>query len=192
LSALISDVPFLNCADTDTTGFAVSQVTPRLLDSWSNLLGLLDFPEDIPVLTPLMEAELLYRVLKGPQNYVVRRFALTDPRHDQIRKAIDWIKAHYDQPFSASELANMAGMSTASFHRHFKAATALSPLQYQKSIRLQEARRLLVSNTNASLVAYTVGYESASQFSREYARLFGSPPARHAKRLRETDRDPGA
>lgn len=101
-----------------------------------------------------------------------------------MRRAVAWIREHYDQPLRVETLAELAGMSAASFHRHFKAATAMSPLQYQKCLRLQQARRLLIANQDATRAGYAVGYESASQFSREYARLFGLPPARDAVRLR--------
>ena len=101
-----------------------------------------------------------------------------------MRQAIGWIRAHFDEALRVEALAELAGMSPAAFHRHFKAATAMSPLQYQKMLRLQEARRLLLANPEAARTAHRVGYESASQFSREYARMFGAPPARDAERLR--------
>src|SRR5262249_23109041 len=107
----------------------------------------------------------------------------------QVRRAIGWIRDHFDQPMRVEALADIAGMSTASFHRHFKAATAMSPLQYQKSLRLQQARRMLLTKQDAARVAFAAGYESASQFSREYARQFGAPPLRDAQRLRN---EPGA
>jgi transcriptional regulator GlxA family with amidase domain len=104
-----------------------------------------------------------------------------------VRKAIGWIRVHYDRPLRVGELAHLAGMSAASFHRHFRSATAMSPLQYQKNLRLQEARKLLMADQDAARAGYAVGYESASQFSREYARLFGAPPARDAGRLRPAE-----
>jgi transcriptional regulator GlxA family with amidase domain len=117
---------------------------------------------------------------------LLRQAAREDSRLSQVRQAICWIRDHFDQPLRIEALAGLAGMSPASFHRHFRAATAMSPLQYQKSLRLQQARRLLVASTEAARAAYAVGYESASQFSREYTRMFGMPPARDAVRLRET------
>ena len=170
--------------DTETAGFAVSPVTPALLEPWQRLLRLLDTPEDIPVLAPLAEREILYRLLQGPQGSVLRQVARGDGRLARIRRALGWIRAHYDQKLRIETLTELAGMSTASFHRHFKAATAMSPLQYQKSLRLQQARRLLIADPDAARAGYAVGYESASQFSREYARLFGAPPSRDAVRLR--------
>ncbi|HEY2230922.1 MAG TPA: AraC family transcriptional regulator [Xanthobacteraceae bacterium] len=182
LAALLPEVPVM--ADDPGTAFAVSPVTPQLLDPWLRFLGLLDAPRDIPVLAPLLEREILYRLLQGPHGGVLRQIARADSRLCQVRNALAWIRTHYDQPLRIDALARMAGMSVASFHRHFKAATAMSPLQYQKSLRLQHARRLLIANEDAARAGYAVGYESASQFSREYARLFGAPPARDAVRLR--------
>jgi AraC-like DNA-binding protein len=184
LAALISEVP--GRAEAETQAFAVSAVTPELLDPWCRLLTLLETPGDIAVLAPLAERELLYRLLRGPQGALLRQAAREDSRLSQVRQAIGWIRDHYDQPLRVEVLADRAGMSPASFHRHFRAATAMSPLQYQKSLRLQQARRLLVASTEAARAAYAVGYESASQFSREYTRMFGLPPARDAVRLRET------
>ncbi|HTU09815.1 MAG TPA: AraC family transcriptional regulator [Allosphingosinicella sp.] len=184
LAALISDVP--GRAEAETQAFAVSAVTPELLDPWLRLLGLLETPADIAVLAPLVEREILYRLLRGPQGALLRQAAREDSRLAQVRQAIAWIRDHYDRPLKVEALCEIAGMSAASFHRHFRAATAMSPLQYQKSLRLQQARRLLVGSTEAARAAYAVGYESASQFSREYTRMFGLPPARDAARLRET------
>ncbi|HEY2481307.1 MAG TPA: AraC family transcriptional regulator, partial [Caulobacteraceae bacterium] len=173
--------------EAQAAAFAVSPVTAQLLDPWLRLLGLLDTPQDIPVLAPLLEREILYRLLQGPQGGVLRQIAKADSRHAQVRKAIGWIRVHYDRPLRVGELAHLAGMSAASFHRHFRSATAMSPLQYQKNLRLQEARKLLMADQDAARAGYAVGYESASQFSREYARLFGAPPARDAGRLRPAE-----
>ncbi|MES1199957.1 MAG: AraC family transcriptional regulator [Pseudomonadota bacterium] len=182
LAALITDTPARS--DSETASFAVSPVTASLLDPWLRLIGLLDTPNDIPVLAPMIEREILYRLLQGPQGNVLRQIARGDSRLGQVRRALAWIRDNFDQPLRVETLAEMAGMSAASFHRHFKAATAMSPLQYQKCLRLQAARRLLIANQDAARAGYAVGYESASQFSREYARLFGAPPARDALRLR--------
>ncbi|SEN04247.1 AraC-type DNA-binding protein [Sphingomonas gellani] len=182
LSALVPDVA--GGAEGDTAGFAVSAVTPDLLDACSRLLSLLDTPEDVPVLGPMHEREVLYRLLRGPQGGVLRQIARVDSRLSQVRRAIGWIRSHFDESLRVEQLAELAGMSPASFHRHFKAATAMSPLQYQKMLRLQEARRLIVARADAGRAAHMVGYESASQFSREYPRMFGAPPGRDAARLR--------
>ncbi|MBY8825352.1 AraC family transcriptional regulator [Sphingomonas colocasiae] len=182
LTGLIAELP--DPGDAPAPGFAVSAVTPQLLDPWLRLLSLLDEPRDLPVLAPMLEREILYRVLQGPQGGMIRQAAIADSRLSRVRRAIGWIRANFDRPLRVEMLAELAGMSPASFHRHFKTATAMSPLQYQKSMRLQEARRLLIANAEASRAGYAVGYESASQFSREYARMFGTPPARDAERLR--------
>ena len=182
LTALMLEMP--GASDGETAGFAVSAVTPALLDAWERLLGLLDAPADAMILAPMHEREILYRLLQGPQGGVLRQIARADSRLSQIRQAIGWLRAHFDQAMRVEHLADLAGMSPSSFHRHFKAATAMTPLQYQKMLRLQEARRLLLTSIDAARAAHAVGYESASQFSREYARMFGAPPARDAERLR--------
>lgn len=182
LATLIADMPARS--ESSVTSFAVSPVTTQLLDPWVRLMSLLDKPADIAVLAPMLEREILYRLLQGPQGAALWQIAIGDSRLGQVRRAIGWIRENFDQPMRVESLAEIAGMSTASFHRHFKAATAMSPLQYQKSIRLQEARRMLATKQDAQRVGYAVGYESASQFSREYARQFGLPPARDAVRLR--------
>ena len=182
LAALILQMP--GGVEGPTSGFATSAVTPDLLDAWSRLLALLDTPEDASVLGPMHEREVLYRLLKGPQGGALRQIARADSRLSQVRQAIGWIRDHFGETLRVEALAELAGMSPATFHRHFKAATAMSPLQYQKMLRLQEARRLLLANPEAARTAHRVGYESASQFSREYTRMFGAPPGRDAERLR--------
>jgi AraC-like DNA-binding protein len=182
LSALILDMP--DASEGQAAGFAVSAVTPGLLDAWSRLLSLLDTPDDVPILAPMHEREILYRLLKGPQSGALRQIARADSRLSQISHAIAWIRSHFDETLRVEQLADLARMSAASFHRHFKAATAMSPLQYQKMLRLQEARRLLITSADAGRAGHIVGYESASQFSREYVRMFGTPPGRDAERLR--------
>jgi AraC-like DNA-binding protein len=183
LATLLPEMPA--AAGGPAEAFGVSPVTPELLDPFLRLMRLLDRPRDIPVLAPLLEREIHYRLLQGPQGRVLRQIALANGRMSQIRQAIAWIRQHYDQPMRIETLTGLAGMSAASFHRHFREATAMSPLQYQKMLRLQQARRLLIADHDATRAGFAVGYESASQFSREYARLFGAPPARDAIRLRE-------
>ncbi|SDB41543.1 transcriptional regulator, AraC family [Bauldia litoralis] len=183
IAAMLLEMPGQD--DGRLASIAVAPVTAEILDPMLRLTRLLDRPEDIPVLAPLAEREILYRLLQGPQGPVLRQIALRDSRLSRIAKAIDWIRGHYQEPLKVGPLAEIAGMSQSSFHRHFKAATAMSPLQYQKQIRLQEARSLLLGQSaSAGHVAFAVGYESSSQFTREYARLFGAPPARDAARLR--------
>lgn len=165
-------------------GFFVSGVTGELLGSVRRLIELLDAPQDIAVLAPMIRREILYRLVQSDDSGTIQQIARVDSRLSRIHRAIHQIREHYQLPLSIDRLADLAGMSRASFHRHFKAATAMSPLQYQKAMRLQEARRLLIVEANAQSTAHRVGYESASQFSREYARMFGLPPARDAERLR--------
>jgi AraC-like DNA-binding protein len=182
LSDLVVDVP--RKADGDTIAFAVGAMTPELLDAWSRMLRLLDAPDEIDTLAPLIEREILFRLLQGPQGAVLRQAARAGSRISQVRDAIAHLRRNLDRVVSIEELVEIAGMSVATFHRHFRAATAMSPLQYQKTLRLQEARRLLLADTDATSTAFAVGYESASQFSREYTRMFGTPPARDAGKLR--------
>jgi AraC-like DNA-binding protein len=182
LADLIAGLPA--SPEGETAGFGVTAMTPDLLAAWAQLLALLDAPEDVPVLAPLREREILYRLLKGPQGGLLRQIARADSRVSRVRRAIQWLQVHFDQTMRIESLAEIAGMSVPSFHRHFKAATAMSPLQYQKTLRLQTARRLMMTSIEASRAAYSVGYESASQFSREYARMFGAPPSRDVERMR--------
>lgn len=183
--ALADLLPFMPERDDGAlAAFGVMPVTLELLAAWDQLLALLDAPQDIAVLAPLREREILYRLLAGPQGAMLRQIARADSALSQVRRAIDWIHAHYDEKVRIDDLAAIAGMSLPSFHRHFKAATAMSPLQFQKTVRLQAARRLLSIDTDATRTAFAVGYESASQFSREYSRMFGAPPSRDAARLR--------
>lgn len=184
LASLLPELPGGGPAEPTAPGFNVSPVTQDLADAWLRLLRLLDRPQDIAVLAPMLQREILYRLLQGPQAAMLRQIAAADSRLSQVRRAIAWIRDHYGEPLRVEALAHLAGMSPATFHRHFKAATSLSPLQYQKNLRLQHARRLLITDHDAARAAYAVGYESPSQFSREYARLFGAPPARDAQRLR--------
>lgn len=166
-------------------GFAVAAVTADLLDAWTRLLRLMRRPEEIPVLAPLYERELLFRVLQGPQGHLLREVALPDSAVSRVRSAIQWIRRNYASPLRIKGLAKLAAMSESAFHRHFRAVTAMSPLQFQKRLRLMQARSLLIENvTTTSSVAFEVGYESASHFNREYARFFGSPPATDARRIR--------
>lgn len=164
----------------------VSQIEPPLLDAVVRLAHLLDTPEDIPVLAPLFKKEILYRVLQGPHGGTLEQLAIEGSSTYRIRDVIEQITHNFDKSFRVEELAEIANMSVASLHRHFKEVTAMSPIQYQKQLRLQEARRLLLTESaDAADAAFRVGYESPSQFSREYARMFGFPPKEDISRLRE-------
>lgn len=193
LADILLDLPDEARPVRGAEALAVSPMTPDLLDPLVRLLNLLDRPDDIRMLAPLLERELLYRLLQGEQGHVLRQFVHADSRLSQVARAISHIRARYDQTVSIGTLADLAGMSAATFHRHFKAVTAMSPLQYQKHVRLHEARRLLLAEkVEAARAGFSVGYESPSQFSREYARLFGEPPGRDAARLRSlSPGDPG-
>ena len=165
--------------------FGIGSLTPDLQAPLLRLLRLLDTPADIRVLAPLAERELLYRLLQGPHGPLLRQLSVAGSRLSQVRRAIEWIRADVSRALRVDVLAAHAGMSASSFHRHFKAVTGLSPLQAQKQLRLQDARRrLLAEPGDVTSVALAVGYESTSQFTREYARHFGLSPARDAARLR--------
>ncbi|UNL93372.1 AraC family transcriptional regulator [Paenibacillus polymyxa] len=166
-------------------GLYVSQTNSLLLDAVVRLVRLLERPQDIPVLAPLVIREILYRILQGKQGESLKQLVMTGSHSNRIAEVIKRIKQDYDKPLRIDELSQLANMSPSSLHRHFKEVTAMSPMQYQKQLRLQEARRLLLSESADSAdVGFQVGYESPSQFSREYARLFGLPPIRDIKRLR--------
>lgn len=163
----------------------VNRLGNELLEALLKLLRLLDRPEHIPVLAPMAEREVLYHLLLGPQGAILRQLAQPESRLSQVGRAIEEIRRRYDEPLRAEELARCAAMSIPSFHRHFRAVTAMSPLQFQKCVRLHEARRMLLAQDgDAARVSFEVGYESASQFSREYRRLFGEPPGRDVSRAR--------
>ncbi|MDD3355016.1 AraC family transcriptional regulator [Zoogloea sp.] len=166
-------------------GLGVSPLTGPVMDATLRLVSLLDTPEDIPVLAPLYLQELLYRLLTGALGGRLRTLAAADSQSHRMARAIEWIKGNYDQPLSIDALAGAANMSKSTLHHHFKALTAMSPLQYQKQLRLQEARKILLTEgIDAASAALRVGYESPSQFSREYRRQFGAPPVRDVARLR--------
>lgn len=171
--------------DAPGSAIIMSALDEPLLDAAIRLLRLLERPEDAPILAPLIEREIHYRLLRGEQAARLRQIALADSKFNQVNRAISWIKQNYTRPFRMEVVAAEARMSPSSLHEHFKAVTAMSPLQYQKQIRLQEARRLIMAQAvDAATAAHLVGYDSPSQFSREYSRLFGAPPMRDAERLR--------
>ena len=165
-------------------GFSVAAVTPELLDGWVRLLRLMRHPGDIPVLAPVYEREILYRVLQGPQGWMLRDIATPESALARIHAAILWIRENFTQPLRIEDLAGRVAMSVSAFHRQFKAVTNMSPLQFQKTIRLLHARRLMVTEAlSAAAVSVRVGYESPSQFSREYSRFFGRSPGRDTAEL---------
>lgn len=167
-------------------GIAVGDVSRDLLDAVVRMLRLLGRPGDAPVLAPMIEREILWRLVTGPQGALVRQIGLADSRLSHVGRAIRTLRERFADALRVDDLARMSGMSTSAFHRHFRAVTAMTPIQYQKNIRLQEARLLLVGGPrDVASVGFAVGYDSASQFSREYRRHFGVPPGQDAVRLRE-------
>jgi len=184
LGELVMQIPASE-TPAPSLGLTLCDASPELLEAAVRLLRLLDDPAAARVLAPLAEREILYRLLTGPYGATLRQIAASHGRVAQISRAIAWIKRHFAEPFRIEALASAVGMSASSLHEHFKAVTAMSPLQYQKQLRLQEARRLMLAGpVDAATAAFRVGYESPSQFSREYRRLFGEPPARDISRLR--------
>jgi AraC-like DNA-binding protein len=186
IAPLVLDAPAPRTrATTGPPAMATGEADVDLLDAVARLLRLLDHPADARVLAPLVEREILWRVLTGPHGGVIRQIGLADSGLSHVSRAIRWIRDNYAEPMRVAELARLAGMSASAFHRHFRAITAMSPLQFQKRIRLQEARSLLAARPgDVAGVGHLVGYDSPSQFNREYRRLFGEPPGRDAARLR--------
>lgn len=166
-------------------GISVNRADPGLLDAVIRLLRLLETPRDIRVLAPLLLREIPYRLLVGDQSAHLCRIASENSETQRIARAIQWLRQHYDKPIRVEDVAREAYMSPSGLFHHFKAVTAMSPLQYQKQLRLQEARRLMLGEAlDATTASYRVGYESPSQFSREYSRFFGAPPRRDIAQLR--------
>jgi len=185
--------PLLLAAPTDRRAESISsgqamatgKAEPELLDAVLRLLRLLDHPGDAKVLAPLYEQEILWRLLTGPHGPLVRQIGLADSGLSLVGRAISWIRDNYAEPIRVADLARLAGMSESAFHRHFRAVTTMSPIQYRKLIRLQEARALLVARPgDVAGIGHLVGYDSPTQFSREYRELFGAPPGQDAARLR--------
>lgn len=165
----------------------LGRISPTLLEACSRLMALLDEPADIPVLAPLVEREIHYKLLKSDLAARLWQIASMSGQRQRIARAIDWLKTNYAEPLHTAELAAHVQMSTSSLHHYFRQLTAKSPLQYQKWLRLREARRLMLNeDMDAAGAAFQVGYESPSQFSREYSRLFGAPPKRDIEGLRQT------
>jgi AraC-like DNA-binding protein len=168
-------------------GMYVERIDAQLLDAVIRLIRLLDTPKDIPMLAPLINREILYRLLRGSEGHRLYEIAISNCQTHRVTQAIKWLNDHFQEPLRIEDLAKEVNLSVSTLHHRFKAVTAMSPLQYQKQLRLQEARRLMLADgLEASAAGYRVGYESASQFSREYSRLFGAPPLRDLARLRST------
>lgn len=180
VASLLHDTDGLREASVQP-GYGVEPASPSLLEAWRRLANLLDQPDEIQVMARHLEQELIFRLLMGRHGGLLRQIATSDSPLSQIRRVMTWVRKHHADRLSVDSMAAVAGMSASVFYRRFKAVAGMSPLQYQKQIRLHEARRKLVTEqAESATVAYAVGYESASQFSREYKRLFGAPPRRDA------------
>lgn len=183
LQAAHGDIPTVSGGAV--TSMAVSKAPAEMLDAVVRLLRLLDQPRDMTVLAPLVIREILWRLIVGEQGAAVRQLGLADSSLSHIARAVRWIRDHYAEAFLVEDVAQLSGMSISAFYRNFQAVTAMSPIQFQKQIRLQQARLELVANpSDIGGVGFRVGYESASQFSRDYRRLFGAPPSQDAASLR--------
>ncbi|HGS5148643.1 TPA: AraC family transcriptional regulator N-terminal domain-containing protein [Vibrio parahaemolyticus] len=167
-------------------GIAVGELSESLLDAFVRLAELLDEGQNIKILAPIIKREIFYRLLMSEQGTRLHQIVTAGSHSHQIAKAIDWLKNNFVKPLSIGDLASYTGMSKSSFYTHFRSMTSMTPLQFQKKLRLSEARRLMLTeNLDAMAATFKVGYESPSQFSREYSRLFGAPPSKDIKSLRE-------
>ncbi|BBD58925.1 AraC family transcriptional regulator [Nostoc sp. HK-01] len=177
--------PNIDKKEHSVRGLFISNASASLIDCAIRLTRLLDTPQDIPILAPMIIREIYYRLLMGEQGKAVRQIATSGSNMQRIAEVIKLIKTEYAKPMRVEDLARQASMSVSSFHHHFKKVTSMSPLQYQKQLRLLEARRLMLAEkSDAANAAYQVGYESPSHFSREYSRMFGAPPMKDVERLR--------
>jgi len=178
-------------ATPDSPGMATGKTTVEFLSACCRLVDLLDTPRDIPFLSGLIQREIIYRILRSAVGARLRAIATLGEQSQRTARAITWIRANYAKPLRVEDLADIAGMGVSTLHHHFRGLTAMSPLQYQKQLRLQAARgRMLMDGLDAASAAFEVGYESASQFNREYSRFFGQPPMRDIRTLRSPSAQP--
>ncbi len=191
LQSLLRDLPE-NLLPTASEHFAACEMDNEFMEAWLRLLRLSKSSRDIPALAPAYEREILYRVLMGPQGWYLRQFGLRESNLSKISEVVKWFRDNFMRPIDIGEMATKSGMAINTFHRQFKRATGLSPIQFQKQLRLLEARNLIAfEGYPVASAAYHVGYQSPSQFNREYSRFFGSSPARDTENLRriESTRD---
>ncbi len=182
-----SELSFNRSKEADK-GMAVGELTDALQDAFIRLMALLDEPDNIHILAPIIKREIFYRLLLTEQGARLNQIVTTDSHSHQIAKAIEWLKNNFVKPLSVGDLATYSGMSKSAFYTHFRTMTSMTPLQFQKKLRLSEARRLMLTeNLDAMATTFKVGYESPSQFSREYSRLFGAPPSKDIKALRQAN-----
>src|SRR5437667_6059244 len=175
-------------APSDSPAMSIGETTPEFLSACCRLLDLLKSPQDIPFLSGLIQREIIYRILRGPEGARLRSIATLGDQSHRTAKAIAWIAANYSKTLRVEELAELSSMGVSTLHHHFRMLTSMSPLQYQKQLRLQSARNLMLnSGMDASSAAFEVGYESATQFNREYSRFFGQPPIRDVRGLRHSE-----
>lgn len=185
ISSLLTEMAFSDALPESCVGVSIADVEPTVMNAFLRLIELIDKPLQIPILAPMIIRELHYYLLVGPQGGILRKFNTFGTRSNQIAQAIAWMRDNYKEPLQIETLAQKVNMAVSTFHRHFKEVTTLSPLQYHKRLRLYEAQRLmLVENEDATSAGLAVGYESPTQFNREYKRLFGEPPRRNVMRLR--------
>lgn len=185
VAELVLQAPPGKWSRTGHSAISTGEASAELLDAVARMLRLLDRPSDAPVLAPMIGREIIWLLLTGPQGGTIRQIGLADSDLSHVSRAIGWIRDNYAEPMRIDDLAQLSGMSASAFHRHFRAVTAMSPLQFQKRIRLQEARSLLIARPgDVAGIGHLVGYDSPSQFNREYRRLFGTPPGQDAARLR--------
>lgn len=178
-------------AQSDSPAMSIGETTPEFLDACCRLLDLLNSQQDIPFLNGLVQREIIYRILRGPEGARLRAIATLGDQSHRTAKAIAWIAANYAKTLRVEELAELSSMGVSTLHHHFRMLTSMSPLQYQKQLRLQSARNLMLnSGMDAASAAFEVGYESPTQFSREYSRFFGQPPIKDVRALRESGRRP--